>query len=458
MIDDRFAEVADAVLERVEPDDAERERLESVVGTLRERTADALAELPVDAEPVHVGSTARDTWIAGDRDVDVFVRFPTDLPREDLERYGLDVGHAVLPGGHEEYAEHPYVTGELEGFDVDLVPCYAVESAADIRSAVDRTPFHSAYLGDRITPELAAEIRVFKQLLKGVSVYGSDLRTRGFSGYLTELLVLEFGGARETLQTVADWHPPVRLDPEGHGGADFDDPLVVIDPTDPGRNVAAVLSAENLARLQHHARVVLAEPTVGAFFTEPPAPLSADAVREHVASRGTTPIALVFDAPDVVEDDLYPQLRRSLAGIGDALDRRGFDVFRRATWAGDVDDPDARAVLFFELATAELPAVERHDGPPVHVREHAVEFYETYADDPDVYGPYVDGGRYVVERPRESTAAAELLDSDAVFDVRLGVDVAESLRAGYDVLVGEEVARLADEFGVGLAGYFDPQP
>ena len=458
MTDDRFDEVADAVLERVEPDADERERLASVVGTLLERTREALADLPVDAQPLHVGSTARDTWIAGDRDVDVFVRFPTDLSREKLEDYGLDVGHAVLPDGHEEYAEHPYVTGELEGFDVDLVPCYAVDSAADIRSAVDRTPFHSAYLEERITPELAAEIRVFKQLLKGAAVYGSDLRTRGFSGYLTELLVLSFGSARETLEAVAGWHPPIRLDPAGHGGAEFDDPLVVIDPTDPGRNVAAVLSAENLAKLQHHARAVLAEPSVEAFFSAPRDPLSADAVREHVAGRATTPVALVFDAPDVVEDDLYPQLRRSLAGIGDELDRRGFSVFRRATWAGDVDDPDARAVLFFELAVAELPAVERHEGPPVHVREHADEFYEAYADDPHVYGPYVDGDRYVVERPREFTSAIDLLGSDAVFDVRLGVDVADSLRAGYDVLVGEEVAALADGFGVELAEYFDPRP
>src|SRR6056297_905368 len=98
MSDDRFGEVAAEVLARVEPDAEERARLEAVVETLTERTAAAVEDLTVDAEPLHVGSTARDTWIAGDRDVDVFVRFPTDLPREDLERYGLDVGHAVLPG------------------------------------------------------------------------------------------------------------------------------------------------------------------------------------------------------------------------------------------------------------------------------------------------------------------------------------------------------------------------
>jgi tRNA nucleotidyltransferase (CCA-adding enzyme) len=56
------------------------------------------------------------------------------------------------------------------------------------------------------------------------------------------------------------------------------------------------------------------------------------------------------------------------------------------------------------------------------------------------------------------TTARELLESDAVFDVALGAHVEDALEAGYDVLVGEEVAALAEAFGVELARYFDPSP
>ncbi|MFB6173474.1 MAG: CCA tRNA nucleotidyltransferase [Halobacteriales archaeon] len=446
-----FEAVAAGVRERVEPDEAERERLEGAVDRLTGRARDAVADLPVEAEVRHVGSTARDTWISGDRDIDLFVRFPVDLDREDLGTYGLEVGHAVLPEGREEYAEHPYVTGPFEGFDVDLVPCYAVASGRDIVSAVDRTPFHNDYLEERLTPALAGEVRIFKQFLKGIGVYGSDLRTEGFSGYLTELLVLAFGGARETLAAAADWHPPVELDPEDHGTETFEDPLVVIDPTDPERNVAAVLAPHNLARLQHHARAVLETPEVGRFYPDSPEALSAEAVRGYVEDRGTTPVAVVFDAPDVVEDELYPQLRKSLAGIGDHLDRRGFDVLRRAAFARE------RAVLFLELAVARRPAVERHEGPPVHVRDHAESFYDAYAD-ADAYGPFIKGERYVVEREREWRSAPALLRSEAVFGARLGPAVEEAMSAGYEVLVGETVASLAGEFGADLADYFGPRP
>jgi tRNA nucleotidyltransferase (CCA-adding enzyme) len=460
---DEFDAVVERVRERVSPSPDERERLQRVADEVMARAREAVADLPVDAEVVQVGSTARGTWTAGDRDIDVFVSFPTDLDRETLERYGLEVGHAVLPDGREEFAEHPYVVGEREGYDVDLVPCYAVETASDIRSAVDRTPFHTRHLQGRLADGLAGDVRVTKQFMKGVGVYGSNLRTRGFSGYLTELLVLEYGGFRALLEAVADWHPPVELDPEAHGQASFDDPLVVVDPTDPERNVAAVCSAENVARLQHYARALLAEPRESLFEPAVPDPYDADDVRAAVERRGTTPVALRFDAPDVVDDQLWPQLRKSLGGLTGALDRRGFDVLRSAAFVSDGDaaaadgGPD-EALFLVELAVAEVPAVERHEGPPVAVREHATGFYETYADDPDVAGPYVDGDRYVVERPREYRSAVDFLSSDAVFDVSLGPHVASELEAGYDVLVGADLTALTDAFGVDLARYFEPKP
>ncbi len=468
MTDDALDAVLQRVSERVTPDADERERLRAVAAELTERAEAAIDDLPVDADVTQVGSSARSTWLAGDRDIDLFVRFPTEIDREALERYGLDVGHAVLPEGHEEYAEHPYVKGEYEGFDVDLVPCYAVDAATEIRSAVDRTPFHDAFLQARYTPELAEAARLLKRFMKGTGVYGSDLRTEGFSGYLVELLVLEYGGFRPLVDAAAEWHPPVRFDLRGDGGpaavppdvaeaAEFDDPLVVIDPTDPDRNVAAVLSAANLARFQHYCRELLDEPRESLFFPESTDPIDASEVREHLDRRGTHAVAVVFETPDVVEDQLYPQLRRSLGGVTDELDRRGFETLRATTFASGVGEASSgRSVLFVETGVNELPAVERHEGPPVHVGDHAASFYDAYADDESTYGPFVDGDRYVVEREREHRTPEALLRSDTLFDVALGVHVETVLQEEYEVLVGDETATLAEEFGKELRAYFEP--
>jgi len=261
-----------------------------------------------------------------------------------------------------------------------------------------------------------------------------------------------------------------------------------VDPTDPDRNVAAVCSAANIARLQHYARELLREPRASLFEASEPAAYDAEAVTAAVERRATTPIAVRFARPDVVKDQLWPQLRKSLSGLTEELDRRGFDVFRAtalaANGAGGSDDPHATdgaggsgdphatdqeagsvgtdgtgdAVLLVELSVAERPAVERHEGPPVHVRDHASGFYEAYADDPDAAGPFIDGDRYVVERPREYRTAEAFIESDTLLSVRLGPHVASALEDGYEVLVGEDIAALADAFGVDLADYFEPSP
>ena len=275
---DEFDAVVARVRERVTPDAEERARLEAVADEVVERARAAVADLDVDAAVVRVGSTARGTWTAGDRDVDVFVRFPPSLDRERLEAYGLRVGHAAVPNGHEEYAEHPYVKGTVDGYDVDLVPCYAVDDATEAQSAVDRTPFHTRYVEDRIDDELAADVRVAKRFLKAVGVYGSDLKTRGFSGYLTELLVVEYGGFRPLVEAVAsDWHPPVRFDPEGHGRTEFDDPLVFVDPTDPERNCSRTRAT------------TASNPRIPTPWTRPPSGRRSSAAGRRPWQSGSTP-------------------------------------------------------------------------------------------------------------------------------------------------------------------------
>ena len=116
-----------------------------------------------------VGSIARDTWVKGDRDLDVFMLFSPDLPREVLEAEGLALARSVARKFTdtfcEKYAEHPYINATIESIDVDLVPCYNVASAASIQSAVDRTPFHTRYITEKING-LVDDVLLAKQFAK----------------------------------------------------------------------------------------------------------------------------------------------------------------------------------------------------------------------------------------------------------------------------------------------------
>ena len=123
------------------------------------------------------GSAARGTWLAGDHDLDIFLALPEG---SDLG-LGLEVARLVSPHHEERYAEHAYVHARIDDFDVDLVPCYLLQDATALKSAVDRTPFHTRYVASKING-LEEEVLLLKQFMKGTEVYGSELKTGGFSG------------------------------------------------------------------------------------------------------------------------------------------------------------------------------------------------------------------------------------------------------------------------------------
>jgi tRNA nucleotidyltransferase (CCA-adding enzyme) len=180
------------VLKKITPTDKERKELVGVLNKLTD-AADSIIE-PMGLDKTIAGSFIRDTWLTDKKEIDLFIMFPVSCSRLELEKLGLEAGREIvrkLKGKYEiAYAEHPYVRGKINGFSVDIVPCYKVKSASKIISAVDRTPFHNIYIAKNLKPEMSKEVRLLKQFCKSIEVYGSDIRTLGFSGYLCELLTI----------------------------------------------------------------------------------------------------------------------------------------------------------------------------------------------------------------------------------------------------------------------------
>ena len=296
--------------EQLRPSSEERKYIHGVA----ERLLAAIAESG-KAEGMVVGSIARDTWVKGDRDLDVFMLFSPDLPREVLEAEGLALARSVARKFTdtfcEKYAEHPYINATIESIDVDLVPCYNVASAASIQSAVDRTPFHTRYITEKING-LVDDVLLAKQFAKAGGIYGSDQMTEGFSGYLCELLVLHYGGFTPLLRAASAWGPHLKIDIEHHAAKEFDEPLIVIDPVDPRRNVAAAVSLDRMAEFVELARGYLDTPSE-AFFVQPPLRgISRDELAAILSRRGTALCAVTFATPPFIEEIVVPQLKRSM--------------------------------------------------------------------------------------------------------------------------------------------------
>src|SRR3989449_473357 len=193
------------VLARIRPTPDEEARIEKLVREILDRLRSTLRSKGWEAKPFLAGSVAKGTHLTG-TEIDVFVAFPPDLPRADLEERGLALGKILEKGTH-RYAEHPYTRGWYGGFEVEIVPCYRITDATQRMSAVDRTPLHVDYVLGRVKEGQTDEIRLLKAWAEGIGVYGAEAKILGFSGYLCELLVLKYGTFRGVLEASLSWRP-----------------------------------------------------------------------------------------------------------------------------------------------------------------------------------------------------------------------------------------------------------
>ncbi len=428
-----------AVLERIKPSQAERERLLVVQKELVAKVNEAAEQLGVpDVFAKVVGSAARGTWLSGTHDIDIFISFPEETARKGLETRGMAIAREIAKGAEhaeDRHAEHPYLNIRFKGFDVDLVPCFRVASASRIKSAVDRTPFHNEFVKARIEG-LEDDVLLMKQFMRGDGVYGSELRTGGFSGYLTELLVIRYGSFENAVRAACFWKPGEKIDIMKHAEIEHEEPLIMVDPTDPKRNVAAALSLDKFCMFIDHCREFLKNPDLNFFFPEPLSPVGDEEILEKMEMRGSGQLAVVFKTPDVVEDVLYPQLYKTEQAAASLLEEQGFSVIKTGVWAGGQE-----TVVMLELISNTLPHVKKHIGPPVWVPGHAEQFKAKYENSEDVFAGYIENGKYVFEIRRKYPLAAELLKEQLRYH-SLGKHIQKSINEGVEVLENAEVRSL----------------
>src|SRR6059036_183174 len=425
--------VEERVLARIRPTPDEEARIEKLVREILDRLRSTLRSKGWEAKPFLAGSVAKGTHLTG-TEIDVFVAFPPDLPRADLEERGLALG-TILEKGTHRYAEHPYTRGWYGGFEVEIVPCYRITDATQRMSAVDRTPLHVDYVLGRVKEGQTDEIRLLKAWAEGIGVYGAEAKILGFSGYLCELLVLKYGTFRGVLEASLAWRRGLVVELDRPPGRSFEEPLVVIDPVDPNRNVASAVSLEQLATFVHAAREYLQKPSERFFFTRPVKPLSVRRLRSLAKQRGGGLLAISIPAPAVTDDVLYPQLRKGHRAFLDLFHRHAFEVFdSRFDLAGK------DAIFLFEFAVDSLPRVSRHQGPPVWVK-NAKEFLDKWQRSPKtIAGPFVLGERWAVDVAREATSASALAKS-RWRELSIGKDLEKAARRTLRISAGASALR-----------------
>ena len=466
---EKMEQVLSDVLKQVTPKAKERVEIGALVNKLENRVASVSKKLGVEAKVRVEGSVAKDTWLSREPDVDVFMRVPTSIPRNSLGDICLKVARLATKGSKqvERFAEHPYLEAFVDGTRVNIVPCYAAKRGEWL-SATDRTPFHTDYINERLDAKMRGEVRLLKKFMKGIGVYGAEIKIGGLSGYLCELLVLHYGSFLNTVKAFSQHKHRMVIDIEEfyknrQNEVDllFDEPLVVVDPVDRARNVASALRKERLYTFIAATQAFVKRPSPRFFYPPPTVPLTASRMRLELKRRGSKIVFVTFGRVDAVPDILWGQLYKSQRSLRKLVELSDFVVLRDLPWS----DEEGLNVFVFELEHCCVGLVRRHLGPPLDKGRECERFVEKYVGEAGtVSGPYVEDGRWVVLVRRKFTDACVLLREklrDGGRSAGVAEQISQVLKKGFRVFVNEEVVGVYEknkEFTVFLTEFLSGKP
>ena len=365
------------------------------------------------ANPLICGSVAKGTWLADKNELDLFLLFPETIERKEFEQKGLalakKIASALKAKWEMEYAEHPYIHAFVkfgkETFDLDIVPCYDAP-AEKIKSAVDRTPHHVKFILENISTEQKDQVRLLKKFLAAAGCYGADLRTSGFSGYLSELLILKYGNFQKVLEAAKDWGAGIAIDLKNSNISHndifkkFHTPLIFIDPVDSNRNVGAAVSAESFFKFVFAAAAFFSKPTDKFFFPAQQKPLGSVEIKKQIKSRVSNFCAIKFSRPKIHGDIIWTQLKKLLKTFEQNFQKAGFKLLKSDSYFDEKD-----CALIFEFESWLVSKTTKHAGPSIYAHKPSEGFLKHYAGEKIS----IEGESWFVETAREFTAAESFL-------------------------------------------------
>lgn len=431
-----WPEIRKSVLERIKPSRAEEITLKEVGGQVVEKINSIINKAGIMGVAEVHGSVPHDTWIMGQMDLDIFVVLDTYRDRGQLSEVLDALREHTDWEFTEAWAEHPYLQTEIGGYNLDIVPCFRARIGERIKSATDRSPLHTKWLEKKLNG-MGDDVRLLKQFLRVIEIYGAEIKVGGFSGYLCELLVIKLGSFMGVIDAALDWGEKevIRFNEETR---EFNDPLVVYDPVDSLRNVASALREEPYHRFISAAKAFKEYPSER-FFTFDETPVDVDELMERIGERSVV-FVVIEESEAAVPDTLWGQLRRSVGAIEKQLVIQGFDVIESTVWSNE----KTRHVLAYMLVSINRTETDKHFGPPVHLEKDVEKFLRVYTDNPRVVsGPEIEDDRWFVVLYREHTLVKDTMDkllSDGGARIGVSKRIAVRILQHHRVLIGKSIA------------------
>ncbi len=341
------------------PGKQEEEKIGAIAENLLDLVRKEIGKYPEITSVELGGSYAKGTWLKGKLDLDIFVKMKKETDEKRFEEIGRKVGFDSMKKFHPyvRYSDHPYVEAVVQDTKVNVVPCYDVEKG-QWKSAADRSSFHTRFILEKLDAERKNEVRLLKKFLRGIDIYGAEIATEGFGGYVSEVLIYHYGSFVKVLEAAANFSQGQVI---GSPTKKFETTFVLIDPVDSNRNLGTAISAQNFGIFILAARAFLKKPSL-AFFNG----------KKSLPDKNNLRNVLVvkFNYKKRSPDIIWGQAKRGATALSVQLELGGFQVLRK----GATIDEKSGAAMLFLLHSTTIEKFMVKNGPDVFRKPESESF------------------------------------------------------------------------------------
>ncbi len=392
-------EILDRVLAEVKPSKKE----EGEVFKAASEFAKLLKPRFRDADVFLGGSIAKGTWLKGNYDMDVFIRFGfrkfqgaqlSDLLEKELKK--LKLKYQRIHGSRDYFSVS---RGKLK---FEVVPILKINSAEKARNITDISPLHVIWVRKKITGRLADEVRLLKAFCHAQNLYGAESHIRGFSGYACEVLIAYAGSFLNLMKNTSHWPGREIIDVEKHykgrnplkelNRAKIESPLILIDPVQSSRNISAALNEEKYRAFVESSKKFLKKPSIDFFRKKQ---ITSETLRKNARGRKLVIIHFrpIGGREDIVASKVLKAFEHAETGL-----RKQFRVYQSG-WSFE------DSLIWFYCGKKPLPEYEEIIGPPLDQAKDVQRFRQRHK------ATFTKGKRIVAREKRKHRLPQALLES-----------------------------------------------
>ena len=388
--------ILDNVLKNIKPTKEEEKEVAEKV----EKVLKKINKSMNDAKAILGGSGIKGTWLRNAHDEDVFVQF-------DYKKYKdrSDELSDILEKKIKKKFKIKRLHGSRDYFQIDdkdstleIIPILKIKKAEEARNITDISPLHAIWVNKH--KKLRDDMRLLKKFCKANDLYGAESHIKGFSGYICEILVVNYGSFAKVLKNAVKWKEKEVIDVKKYHKDVFrvlnsnklQSPLIVIDPVQASRNAAAALSYDKFSLFKKKAKEFLKKPSE-TFFEKKEFSI------KDVEKKAKKNVLIVLNVKPLSGkgDIIGCKLIKALETINKELLKNDFKVLNHGwNW-------DKSALFYFIVKKENIGKTKIHDGPPLRAKEHVAIFKKKYKK------TFVKNGVIKAEIKRKYTDAKELV-------------------------------------------------